>query len=639
MAKKKPKPGGDSPKRRRPADLSHLPDPRTFEQSMRQLIHSQAGKADSATPSAQAQEIMSRAFQERDEKRRVALAKEALALCPDCADAYVLLAEHAPSRRQALPLYRQGVAAGERSLGPEVFQRDAGHFWSLLETRPYMRARLGLAHILWTMGRRDEVIEHLQDMLRLNPGDNQGVRYTLAGFLLFLDRDAELTKLLRQYPEEASTAWAYTEALLAFRHEGDTLAARRLLKQAKKANKYVPDYLLGRKFPPNEPTGYYRPGDESDALNYVSGFMAGWKSTPGAVAWLRANDETTRKRKKELPHGRGPLALVKRWLKEKLTLQEDVWQADCRPMPEWMRIADETVRPWAALVLSCSDDLILASELFGEAPSSDLLWDGLVQAMQHPSAGKPHRPGEIQVRADERWQALRPHLEEIGVRLVVKDELDLFQEAFTQMAEHVCGKPRPGLLDMPGVTPRQVASFFEAAAAFFLQAPWKKVGYESAIKIESDQFKSGPYYGVLMGQSGLSSGLAVYEDLNMLKRLWEGDSGDEENARRSVGTSVMFGEETEIPVADLEAARRHGWKVARDDAYPSVFRKERGLSIRPPLAWELELMESCLRAVPDFVQRRAQEDPTREEMVVMLASGERKLVLSWVTDLEALPQG
>jgi hypothetical protein len=30
------------------------------------------------------------------------------------------------------------VAAGERSLGPKAFEEDAGHFWGILETRPYM---------------------------------------------------------------------------------------------------------------------------------------------------------------------------------------------------------------------------------------------------------------------------------------------------------------------------------------------------------------------------------------------------------------------------------------------------------------------------------------------------------------------
>jgi hypothetical protein len=88
-----------------------------------------------------------------NEHRRVQFAKDALAVCPDCADAYVLLAEHATSRKDALRLYEQRVAAGERALGAEAFGRDVGHFWGLLETRPYMRAGLGLAHDLWTAGR------------------------------------------------------------------------------------------------------------------------------------------------------------------------------------------------------------------------------------------------------------------------------------------------------------------------------------------------------------------------------------------------------------------------------------------------------------------------------------------------------
>ena len=68
------------------------------------------------------------------------------------------------------------------------------------------------------------------------------------------------------------------------------------------------------------------------------------------------------------------------------------------------------------------------------------------------------------------------------------------------------------------------------------------------------------------------------------------------------------------------------------DAYPEVFHKERGLSLRPPLAWELELMEGCLRAVPEFVGRHKQDDPAREEMTVPVASGSLSLVLSWVIE-------
>ena len=48
-----------------------------------------------------------------------------------------------------------------------------------------------------------------------------------------------------------------------------------------------------------------------------------------------------------------------------------------------------------------------------------------------------------------------------------------------------------------------------------------------------------------------------------------------------------------------------------------------------PLAWELELMEGCLRAVPDFVARHPQDDPAREEISVPVVSGPLRLVLSW----------
>jgi tetratricopeptide (TPR) repeat protein len=622
MARKRRKRDGEKPQRR-PQLPADLPDRRAIEGVMREFL---GGQTEQDTPLDKAHAILLHAYQEPDEKRRVQLARDALEICPDCADAYVLLAEHARRRKESLRLYEQGVAAGERALGAEAFERNAGHFWGILVTRPYMRARLGLAHSLWTAGRRDEAVLHLQDMLRLNPGDNQGVRYTLEGFLLFLDRDDDLDRLLQQYPDEASAAWAYTGTLLAFRRQGDTPKVRQLLKEARKTNKHVPDYLLGEKFPPHERSGSYSPGDENEALEYLGSFLAGWKSTPGAVAWLRENVAASQPRESSSP--KGPLGFIKKWLNKNLVQEDDVWQAEFQQMPVWNRTGGQPMRPWVVLVTSRSDERALAYGMPEETPSAALLWDVLVQAMQHPPGGEPHRPTELHVRPDELWETLRPHLEEVGVTLVLAEELDLMEVIFRAMVEQVCGKSKPGLLDMPGVTPEQVGCFYEAAAFFFRKAPWKKVGYEAAIKVECGKFQSGPWYAVLMGQSGLTIGLALYEDLKRLRRMWAGDRSDEDNARKTVATTVTFGEEWDIPVADLEAAKKHDWQVARPDAYPEVFHKERGLSLRPPLAWELELMEGCLRAIPEFIQRRKQDDPAREEFTV--GSGELKLVLSWV---------
>jgi hypothetical protein len=162
--------------------------------------------------------------------------------------------------------------------------------------------------------------------------------------------------------------------------------------------------------------------------------------------------------------------------------------------------------------------------------------------------------------------------------------------------------------------------------------PWRRVGYESAIEVDSPQFHGGPWYAVLMGQSGMTMGVAFYEDLGVLRRMWAGDGGDEENARRTQSLTVIFGDEVGIPVGDLEAAERYGWEVARPDAYPDVFRKERGFSRRPPLPWELQFMTASLRALPDFVKTHKRDDLRPERVTVPTSAGEVDLTLAWVAD-------
>ena len=139
---------------------------------------------------------MYRAFDIADANGRITLARQALEISPDCADAYVVLAETARTEPEALEYYTKGVAAGERALGSRTFREDVGHFWGLLHTRPYMRARMGLAQALADMGRPEEAIRHWQEMLRLNPGDNQGVRHGLLSRLLQHDRGEEAAALI-----------------------------------------------------------------------------------------------------------------------------------------------------------------------------------------------------------------------------------------------------------------------------------------------------------------------------------------------------------------------------------------------------------------------------------------------------------
>jgi tetratricopeptide (TPR) repeat protein len=236
-----------------------------------------------------AQELAYDAWGERSPARRAALARAALELSPLCADAHVILAQTAkPDSDDAIDHWRRGVEAGAAAIGAQDFASFAGEFWGFIETRPYMRARLGLAVALWRRGRRTEAVGHMRDMLALNPNDNQGIRYVLAHALLERGDDSGIAALLSEYPDEVSTHWSWTKALAAFRRVGDGEASRTALAEARGENRHVAGMLIADKRPQRPRAMAFEPGGRSEAIDYVADAWAAWRGTPGAVDWLAA---------------------------------------------------------------------------------------------------------------------------------------------------------------------------------------------------------------------------------------------------------------------------------------------------------------------------------------------------------------
>ena len=229
------------------------------------------------------------AMEASSRKRRIALAREALAISPLCSDGYLILARETPRLDQALALFRQAVEAGARALGEKTFEQDVGDFWGLIETRPYMRARHELALALAEKGETAEAVGHYQELLRLNPNDNQGIRYLLIDALLELGRDEDADRLLKEYEGDCLTAWAWSNALLAFRQKGDCADSRKLLAAAAENNPHVASYLLGARKLPEYLPDYISPGEETEAAAYVDGADAAWSGTKGAKGWVEAH--------------------------------------------------------------------------------------------------------------------------------------------------------------------------------------------------------------------------------------------------------------------------------------------------------------------------------------------------------------
>jgi tetratricopeptide (TPR) repeat protein len=245
-----------------------------------------------------AQSVMYEAWEEDDPDRAIELAERALSISPDCADAYEFLAQEARTPKEELELYRKGVEAGERALGPGYFKENAGHFWGMLETRGYMRCRAGLAECLWAFGRHDECLAHFHEILRLNPSDNQGIRYLVLSRLGELGRFDELDEFMSgRYKQDCSADWLYTRLLMEFRREGGgSASAGAALIAALKCNKHVPGYITGRKPIPRRLPDRISLGGEDEGYCYAARFMPAWKRVPGAIEWLRAASDKARPR-------------------------------------------------------------------------------------------------------------------------------------------------------------------------------------------------------------------------------------------------------------------------------------------------------------------------------------------------------
>jgi hypothetical protein len=316
---------------------------------------------------------------------------------------------------------------------------------------------------------------------------------------------------------------------------------------------------------------------------------------------------------------------------EALPQSFDVWQAGTRQLAATVRTGDQAVRPWVTGVFSRSDDLILAFELTPAPPTAAQAWQVLVKAMLRPEAGEPHRPTEVQLTEQSGWcDALRSHLDAINIGCVTVEALDGLDALLDELSGQLSAQTPTALLDMPGVTAEAVGSFFDAAALFYQQAPWNKTG-ERPIRVDCARFDSGPWYGVVMGEAGMTRGLVLYDDLATLLRIQQGDLPEEESARQTAALAVVFDDKDGLTPEDEAAARQHGWAVAGPEAYPSAYRMEPGLSMRPPLAWELDLLEGCLRAVPEFARKKTRRLAPLA-LTVPTAGGELPLVLTWAID-------
>ncbi len=250
------------------------------------------------TMKARARELALSAMSAESTTEQLELAVKAVVLDPRCTDALIILADVFEETDDYIEAMHLIVMRAAEDLSPELFERERGHFWELLETRPYMRARFQLALTLRYEKEFDQAIGECEGILNLNPNDNLGCRFVLLG-LYFETKDLDTAaSLLSRYPDDGSALFAWSRVLLAVL-KGDTTIGEAELQNAREANKHVEGYLTGKKHTPEKLPESFFPGDVSEAIACAVELGDVWADRPEAVRWLKEHEAAKERKTKQ----------------------------------------------------------------------------------------------------------------------------------------------------------------------------------------------------------------------------------------------------------------------------------------------------------------------------------------------------
>ncbi|MEK0288937.1 SEC-C metal-binding domain-containing protein [Caldifermentibacillus hisashii] len=263
-------------------DLETMDDIQTF---LNQQVNQQGAKR-ILSNKEKAQELLYDAY-ESTGKKRIELAKKALKLYPNSPDAYNILAELELNPLKEEQLLLKAIEVGEKELGKKFIEENKEYLWGIASARPYMRAKYNYAVFLHETDRLAEAIRQYEDLLELNPNDNQGARYEL--FIVYVESGLfkKAEALLKKYNETTTANGAYNLVLIELLQNGVTNKAKQLLKKAKQQNPYVPDYLLGKKDIPMYLPSHYQLGSESEAIIYADNHWTLWAGNPKLLDFLK----------------------------------------------------------------------------------------------------------------------------------------------------------------------------------------------------------------------------------------------------------------------------------------------------------------------------------------------------------------
>ena len=189
---------------------------------------------------------------------------------------------------RARDLWEQTVRIGRKAF-PQDFEIEGDLLeWGWLENRPFLRGLQGLALARYEEGETEEALKLFQELLSLNPNDNQGVRAMAIEALFKLVRFEDALEIAEKYPKDIMPETLYGRALALFKL-GQQREATVTLHEAIEYLPLVAKELLKtrHRLPRTARPDMVTVGGADEAYYYWEQSGRFWEEDAEALEWLR----------------------------------------------------------------------------------------------------------------------------------------------------------------------------------------------------------------------------------------------------------------------------------------------------------------------------------------------------------------
>lgn len=235
----------------------------------------------------EANKIARKAWQEKNYKKKVRLAKEALSLSENCSEAYIILSyDNSLNDNQKKDLAEKAVEVSKNIIGEENIDKFINKCLDYEVTNGYYSSKYRLGNLLWSIGEKEEAIKNFKELIKLCPNDRLLVRSILLSWLISVDRFDEAFEILEQYKNDNLVGTRLSRVLYLFKNN-ELEEAKRNLRLANSINPFVLKYIIKQKKVTTSHNEFKKLGSEEEAVFYMKYAEAAWDNVKGSREWVK----------------------------------------------------------------------------------------------------------------------------------------------------------------------------------------------------------------------------------------------------------------------------------------------------------------------------------------------------------------